>query len=569
MSTDDPLATILPGRPINVDSGSEACIELMRRWIHNCRTDHSDCVWQSDNPLPTRVVDVGSESPHTDPFLLVTKGQIGEWITLSHCWGGEMPLTTTVANLEHRRKGIRIEDLPPTFRDAVTLTRKLGFQHIWIDSLCIVQDSHEDWTKESTQMHDIYARASLNIAASSSKNPCHGIFASGNLERHLASPTISLQSSSKAHNVEGTLHIRPSMFSDPFTHTEDEPLHKRAWVMQESILSSRRVDIGSSEVKWFCRSCTKREGFPGSEDGRGSGVPSHLRAGKNLLTVPLCKVPLDPTTNGIELDGSGALSWWYSSLYRRYVRRGITMHKDILPAIAGIAEKVAERTAYQYKAGLWLEDIHRGLLWQAIWSVSRSSETACPSWSWASMNLPWNGVRQLYLDTYEPGPRATILDVNVVNTAGNPFGEVISASLTMRGHYHALGHWMDERLPVYNTECLFNDMKLAHRGTNPREYVDCATAPPGRVICTLDERPTDVHEAHKRMKQRDVICMQIGKFGQYKSRGARQKLGETIYALLLESAGQESGEYIRIGIAEIPEEDGMADGWDLKTVTVV
>lgn len=119
------------------------------------------------------MVDVGSEDPPVDPFVFVTNGSREEYVTLS-------PLTTISATLEKRQKAIHLEDLPPTFRDAIILTRKLGFRYIWIDSLCIIKDSHEDWTAESTQMYEIYANASLNIAASAAKHPQQGMFASGN-----------------------------------------------------------------------------------------------------------------------------------------------------------------------------------------------------------------------------------------------------------------------------------------------------------------------------------------------------------------------------------------------------
>lgn len=93
---------------------------------------------RTKSPLPSQVVDVGSENPPVDPFVFVTDGEIGEWITLSHCWGGQMPITTTTSNLDERRKAISLDELPPKFRDAIFLARKLRFRYISIDSLCIV-----------------------------------------------------------------------------------------------------------------------------------------------------------------------------------------------------------------------------------------------------------------------------------------------------------------------------------------------------------------------------------------------------------------------------------------------
>lgn len=39
------------------------------------------------------------------------------------------------------KTGISWEDLPPIFKDAVTVSQNLGIEMVWIDALCIVQDS--------------------------------------------------------------------------------------------------------------------------------------------------------------------------------------------------------------------------------------------------------------------------------------------------------------------------------------------------------------------------------------------------------------------------------------------
>ncbi|OTB07501.1 hypothetical protein M426DRAFT_317808 [Hypoxylon sp. CI-4A] len=60
--------------------------------------------------------------------------------------------------------------MPKTFRDAITCVGKFSVQFLWIDALCIIQDSpdEEDWAKEVKKMASIYANAYLNIAATSS-----------------------------------------------------------------------------------------------------------------------------------------------------------------------------------------------------------------------------------------------------------------------------------------------------------------------------------------------------------------------------------------------------------------
>jgi hypothetical protein len=55
-------------------------------------------------------------------------------------------MVTTTTNLEERKHSIPFDSMPLTFKDAIQITRELGIDHLWIDSLCIPQDSPEDCT---------------------------------------------------------------------------------------------------------------------------------------------------------------------------------------------------------------------------------------------------------------------------------------------------------------------------------------------------------------------------------------------------------------------------------------
>lgn len=55
--------------------------------------------------------------------------------------------------------------LPRTFRDAIVVTRSMGIIFLWIDSLCILQDSAEDWASESSRIGDYFANCLFIIAA--------------------------------------------------------------------------------------------------------------------------------------------------------------------------------------------------------------------------------------------------------------------------------------------------------------------------------------------------------------------------------------------------------------------
>lgn len=128
---------------------------------------------------PTRLLDVGTlEDIHIR--LVMTKeptSQYQRYATLSHCWGQSSGIiVTTQRTLLQHEKGIPILNLPKTFRDSIRITRSLGLRYLWVDSLCIVQDSAEDWSVEADIMSEVYRYAYINIAATGAEDGSHGCF---------------------------------------------------------------------------------------------------------------------------------------------------------------------------------------------------------------------------------------------------------------------------------------------------------------------------------------------------------------------------------------------------------
>jgi hypothetical protein len=65
---------------------------------------------------------------------------------------------------------VPLDELPKTFQDAIQITKCLGIRYLWIDSLCIIQDSTQDWGKEAAAMSQVYKNAYWYIAATSASD---------------------------------------------------------------------------------------------------------------------------------------------------------------------------------------------------------------------------------------------------------------------------------------------------------------------------------------------------------------------------------------------------------------
>jgi hypothetical protein len=149
-----------------------------RQWLNECEVNHQCSVYRrSRTQLPTRVLDLGEDASPQDSIKLFETGGVEDiYMTLSHCWGPTQFITTTRDTIKQRIAGIALSDLPQTFKDAVSLTRKLGIRYLWIDSLCIKQKDKEDWEREAGKMGSVYSQSFLNIAATRSAEGSGGLF---------------------------------------------------------------------------------------------------------------------------------------------------------------------------------------------------------------------------------------------------------------------------------------------------------------------------------------------------------------------------------------------------------
>jgi hypothetical protein len=55
--------------------------------------------------------------------------------------------------------GFTSESTTQLFQDAISVTRALGIRYLWIDALCILQDSVKDWEQESANMAAVYTNS--------------------------------------------------------------------------------------------------------------------------------------------------------------------------------------------------------------------------------------------------------------------------------------------------------------------------------------------------------------------------------------------------------------------------
>ena len=231
----------------------------MSHWVNDCLENHGRCCENYPDHCPTRLLDVFRFWSSRDGDIVLVEGvdhasaSIG-YTALSHCWGTptSRPLITNLDNLASRKERIRFDELPLTFQDAVTTTRKLGIQYLWIDSLCIIQDSPSDWAQEAGRMALVYAGSFCTLSALSSHNSHGGFFRVAEKERDFVF---------RYDLTLGSQRIRVFP-AEPNHWALHGPLMERAWTLQERELSNRIVHFSRDELLWECKTLRASADLP-------------------------------------------------------------------------------------------------------------------------------------------------------------------------------------------------------------------------------------------------------------------------------------------------------------------
>jgi hypothetical protein len=153
--------------------------------LGECSRDHPQCARCSESLLPSRIIDLGPPGKTTEPRLKINnKSEIGHYACLSYCWGGAQEYMTTQANIDGYLKSLNLSSLSKTIQDPIKVTRMLHLRYLWIDALCIIQDSPEDKRREMAYMGMIYKNATVTIAAARAKSSARASSMTGQWVMH-------------------------------------------------------------------------------------------------------------------------------------------------------------------------------------------------------------------------------------------------------------------------------------------------------------------------------------------------------------------------------------------------
>ncbi|KAM7211998.1 hypothetical protein V8F06_012627 [Rhypophila decipiens] len=360
-----------------------------KAWTQACEKHHPSCA-TSGAFQPTRLIDL-RDPRH--PRLAIRSSSIKPvcYIALSYVWGPKQEYVLTQASLDKMQTGLDLTRLPRTLLDAIEATHQLGFEYLWIDALCIIQDSVEDKAQELPLMADTYKESSLSIVVASAAAAGDGFLKPPDPPRFFVDP-FEVKVGDLDEPLALTLGYRA-----PYRASAD-PISSRAWTLQERVLSRRLLIFSSSGVMWMCR-----ETFHNPSGAPDAGPPY-----QTSLSLIYMEGDGNSDEDGNEGEGkadtevrASEIRETWMSIRADYTEMDLSYCTDKLPAISAIAAEMAKQTGWTYLAGMWEENLFSELHWRSTRQIPSHDQTLgilkpekarnigylAPSWSWASVGL--------------------------------------------------------------------------------------------------------------------------------------------------------------------------------------
>jgi hypothetical protein len=275
-----------------------------------------------------------------------------------------------------------------TIKDALAVTRSLGFRYIWIDKYCIDQHNHPERRAAIATMDQIYEGASMTLVAAPLPDSRPGLPGISR-ERSTSQPTVKI---GKYLWVSTLPHLSVAIASTTWV--------TRGWTYQEMVLSTRCLFFTDEQMYFLCQQGIASESITTPPDME---LPSlGLRSFRSYALNTDLTTPRQPPQG---------LWQFFEDLYH-YKRRDLSFDFDSLSAFQGVL------TRYEYKH-IWgtpivdksqetpaAEDIDlrksflRGLWWENPGHRSYNSlptdhkhssfqrRPQFPSWSWPGWKGP-------------------------------------------------------------------------------------------------------------------------------------------------------------------------------------
>lgn len=359
-------------------------LKLAKTWLQVCQWSHDRCcepgLLSNMGKARLRMIDVKRR-------CVVSVDRQVPYFALSYCWGDpdrtrKGVLLTQATQKRLCRDGALAddrEDLPNTIRDAILVTKEFGCPYLWVDALCILQDDERSKMAQIDQMGQIYAHAALTIVAASGKTAWSGL---------PGLRTNSRTYQSVKEQVGGVNLATRWPRQDYAAAITRGPWVRRAWTLQEHILSSRRIIFTAHELLFECEHGVWSEGLHVSDANLYPDTVLHIRSKWKHTVKP--SASLSPLQR-------------YNFLMQAASSRALGYQEDRLNCIQGLLNTFRKDLSNGFFWGMPLAVLDSSLLFHTgplTYSYPGLRRDGFPSWCWAGWTRP---MQSSIAGPYAPG----------------------------------------------------------------------------------------------------------------------------------------------------------------------
>jgi hypothetical protein len=413
---------------LSLDNIDHRTIPQIRNWLQTCQREHMRCkTAHLSEPIHNvgtfRLIHIGTKS--NPKVHLSSTEDMESWpkyTTLSHRWTSATRTTRLLwSNIEKYFVDIDTDMWPAVYKQALYVTREIEVRYLWVDSICIVQDSKDDWTEQSSLMDYIYARGVLNLAADSD-----GSFNGFGMDRDLLTESPCIITRQHEGTSSETVNSYYLCYREDYLSSaiSSAPLAQRGWVFQERILSTRAVHFGP-QLFWECATLEACETFPTGNDLRKSTFINRSTCLTQSMKADLMSGMLQPSYDQ-------HFAW--SRIVIAYTQTLLSVWSDRLVALNGVVNAFARQydiPTTSYLAGMWEASLPESLLWTRV-SIQKDEHRDnllrhFPSWSWASISGP------VHNSTIYSARHTALVKVKLMQAPNNKLGSLAPAQLVLHG----------------------------------------------------------------------------------------------------------------------------------------
>lgn len=370
--------------------------DLAGQWLKYCQQHHNSLCQQHGLRIKgLKLIDCNSNT------LWDASEQV-PYVALSYVWGDQSNCNEN----SPVSKGQLPSKISRVIFDAISVTKALGYQYLWIDKFCINQEDPIIRHEQIKRMDSIYENAVLTIIAAAGQDAHYGL------------PGVGLRAKKEQKTAKHLDMDIVSSMQDPHNSILSSKWASRGWTFQEATLSRRRLVFTEEQMYFECNAMNCFESISAPLDAMHT---RDKRSFQPCFRVGLFGRGTWPSFGRFDVQNMNQNSIFilFLGYVEDYCSRDLSYDQDSLNAFAGIIRsfrmrknpvfqlcgvpypgeaQTGKRSAY-FETGLAWK--HKRTCWDVIQPPRRRVDF--PSWTWAG----WAGA----IESYE----------ELLSSTGNPF----------------------------------------------------------------------------------------------------------------------------------------------------